>query len=354
MARLGIQANNLANNSSMGVQENISLQSLNSFGIQVKARYYSLIQDIPTLYQLLRNQQLQSLPKLILGGGTNLLLTKDFEGWVIQIAITGLKKLDEDRDHVWLQVGAGFHWHALVVSCVQKGYAGIENLSLIPGTVGAAPIQNIGAYGVEFSEVFESLTALEISTGILKTFSKKDCAFGYRNSIFKSVLQGQYIILQVVLCLKKQPRFRIEYGTIQETLAAMQVDQLSLQAISNAIIQIRQSKLPDTAKLGNAGSFFKNPIVDTCTLQKLQSTYPSIPYYSIQANQAKLSAAWLIEQAGWKGYRQGQVGVHPKQALVIINHGQATGQAIYQLAKKIQQDIQAQFSVTLEPEVNII
>ncbi len=338
----------------MSLQENISLKSLHSFGIQAQARYYSLIQDRTTLQQLLRNEQLKPLPKLVLGKGTNVLFTRDFEGWVIQMDLGGIKKVQEDSFSVWLEVGAGYPWHNLVTYCVQKGYAGIENLSLIPGTVGAAPVQNIGAYGVEFSEVFESLEAIEIKTGTIKIFSKKDCAFGYRDSIFKSTLQGQYIIWQVTIRLQKQPTFRIEYGAIKETLAAMQVEQLSIQAISEAIMRIRQSKLPDPFQLGNAGSFFTNPVIDQPLFNQLQTKYPQMPHFNVAADQVRIPAAWLIEQAGWKGYRQGEVGVHPHQALVLVNYGAATGQAVYQLAQQIQQSVQAKFGIALVPEVNII
>jgi len=338
----------------MQIQEHIQLQPFNSFGVKATARYYSLIQDVATLQQIIHEAPVQSLPKLVLGGGSNILFTQDFDGWIIQMAIAGIDKLSDDATSVLLQVGAGCGWHKLVSYCIQQGYAGIENLSLIPGTVGAAPIQNIGAYGVEFSEVMEWLIAMEINTSLLRTFSKEDCAFGYRDSIFKNELQGQYIILSVVLRLQKQPTFRIDYGQIKETLAAMQVKELSIQVISQAVIHIRQSKLPDPAKLGNAGSFFKNPVIDTRYFEQLQAQYPILPYYSLEAGQAKLSAAWLIEQAGWKGYKQGQVGIHPAQALVIVNYGGATGKAIYQLAQRIQQSVQEKFGVSLAPEVHIL
>ncbi|OJW69986.1 MAG: UDP-N-acetylenolpyruvoylglucosamine reductase [Candidatus Amoebophilus sp. 36-38] len=338
----------------MNLQENISLELLNTFHIAAKARYYSLIKDAHMLQLLLKHPFIQNLPKLILGGGSNILFVKDFEGWVIQMALEGIQQVEEDSNHILLRVGAGVSWHQLVVYCVNKEYAGIENLSLIPGTVGAAPIQNIGAYGVEFSEVFESLEALEISTGIIKKFKKDDCAFGYRDSIFKSSLQGQYIILYVTLRLSRQLTFHTSYGVIQEVLAAMQVKELSIQAISDAVIHIRQQKLPDPTLIGNAGSFFKNPVIEQHLANRLKNEYPNLPSYPQADGQIKLPAAWLIEQCGWKGYRHGAVGVHPHQALILVNYGGASGQAIYQLAQEIQQSVAKKFGINLVPEVNII
>lgn len=338
----------------MSLQAYVSLKSLNAFGIEAQARYYSCIKDIATLRGLLLQEQLKILPKLVLGSGSNILFIGNFEGWVIQMAIGGVEKLQEDEAAIWLKVGAGVSWHILVLYCVEQGYGGIENLSLIPGTVGAAPIQNIGAYGVELSEVFESLEAMEVSTGVVKTFSKQVCAFGYRDSIFKNTLRGQYIILNVTLRLQKQPTFRTAYGSIRETLAAMQVRTLSIKAISAAIMHIRQRKLPDPAKLGNAGSFFRNPMINRAYFGQLKSKYPALPGYALEHDQVKLPAAWLIEQCGWKGYRRGPAGVHSHQALVLVNYGGATGQAIYQLAQDIQQSVKERFNIELIPEVNLV
>ena len=338
----------------MNLQENISLTLLNTFHIAAKARYYSLIKDEHTLQQLLKNPFLQNLPKLVLGGGSNILFVKDFEGWVIQMALEGIQQVAADSNHVLLRVGAGVPWHNLVLYCVEKGYAGIENLSLIPGTVGAAPIQNIGAYGVELRDVFESLEAIEISTGTIKKFTKEDCAFGYRDSIFKNSLQGQYIIMYVTLRLSKQPTFHTSYGALQEVLAAKGVKQVSIQAISEAVIHIRQQKLPDPRLIGNAGSFFKNPVVDQQVANRIKNEYPSLPIYPQADDQVKLSAAWLIEQCGWKGYRRGAVGVYPHQALILVNYGGALGQEIYELAQDIQQSIAQKFGIQLVPEVNVI
>ena len=338
----------------MNLQENISLEPLNTFHVAAKARYYSLIKDAHMLQLLLHHPFIQNLPKLVLGGGSNILFVKDFDGWVIQMALEGIKQVSADSTHVLLRVGAGVSWHSLVVYCVEKGYAGIENLSLIPGTVGAAPIQNIGAYGVELSDVFESLEAIEIRTGALKKFTKEDCAFGYRESIFKNSLQGQYIILYVTLRLAKQPIFHTSYGDLQEVLAAKGVKQLSIQAISDAVVHIRQQKLPDPTLIGNAGSFFKNPIVDQQVANRLKNEYPSLPIYPQTNDQVKLPAAWLIEQCGWKGYRRGAVGVYSHQALILVNYGGASGQEIYQLAQDIQQSVAQKFGIQLVPEVNVI
>jgi UDP-N-acetylmuramate dehydrogenase len=338
----------------MHLQENISLQSLNTFGIAANARYYSLINSQATLKKLLNNNSLKSLPKLIVGGASNILFVKDFDGWIIHMNIQGVQKTAENNNHIWLQIGAGVRWHQLVLYCIERGYAGIENLSLIPGTVGAAPIQNIGAYGVEFSEVFESLEALEINTGIIKNFNKINCSFGYRDSIFKKSLQGEYIILRVTIRLNKQPTLRTTYGAIQDVLAAMNLKTVSIKSVSDAIIHLRQQKLPNPAYIGNAGSFFKNPIISPPSITIIQGKHPNIPMHILADGYAKIPAAWLIEQCGWKGYRQGAAGVHAHQPLVIVNYGGATGEEIYQLALNIQTSVKDKFGILLEPEVNIV
>lgn len=336
------------------LQENISLAPLHTFHIQVNARYYSLIQDAQVLLNLFHSPSLKSLPQVVIGNGSNVLFVQDFEGWVIHMGIEGIEKMQEDQRYVRIRVGAGVQWHQLVEYCVERNYAGIENLSLIPATVGAAPVQNIGAYGVELSEVFEELEALEIHTGIIRKFTNKDCQFGYRESVFKHELQGQYIILHVTLRLSLKASFRTGYGAIEETLAAMEVKELSIKAISNAIIRIRQKKLPDPAVLGNAGSFFKNPIIDLPTVTKLQQDYPNLPTHLLPNDALKIPAAWLIEQGGWKGYKRGEVGVHPEHALVLVNYGKATGQEVVQLAADIQQSVWQKFGIQLVPEVNMI
>ena len=338
----------------MLLQEHVSLKPFNTFGIDAEARYYLQVASLQTLRDFLAAPPLAALPQLVLGGGSNVLLLNDFDGVVLHMAISGIAKVKEDQDYVWVQAGAGVNWHQLVLHCIAHNYAGIENLSLIPGTVGAAPIQNIGAYGVELQDVFESLEALEIRTGKVHTFNSAACAFGYRNSIFKREHKGQYIILNVTLRLQKKPTFKTEYGAIQQTLEAMGIQELSIKTISDAIIHIRQSKLPDPAQLGNAGSFFKNPVITETQFKQLQIHYPQIPGYPQPEGQVKVPAAWLIEQCGWKGKTAGAVGVHKQQPLVLVNYGGGTGQAIYQLAQDIQQSVQAQFDIKIGPEVNLV
>ena len=338
----------------MLLQEHVSLKDLNTFGIHAQARYYIRINDAQCLHDFLLHKKLQPLPRLILGGGSNLLFLNDFKGIVIHMAIGGIATIREDRAHVWVKAGAGVDWHTLVLHCVEHGYAGIENLSLIPGTVGAAPMQNIGAYGVTLSEVFESLEAMEIHSGEVRTFGREDCAFGYRDSIFRGTLKEQYIILSVTLSLQKKPIFRTTYGALQDTLQTMNVQELSIKAMSDAVIYIRQNKLPDPALLGNAGSFFKNPILTQQQFEKLKRTHPNMPGYAQPKGQVKVPAAWLIEQCGWKGKKRGAVGVHKQQALVLVNYGDGTGREVYQLARDIQQSVKDLFSIEIMPEVNLI
>ncbi len=339
------------------IEENIPLAHLHTFHIPVTARYYSAIASQEVLIELLRDKTLPSLPYIVIGNGSNLLFVDDFPGWVQHITIGGIEKIFEDHQHIHLRVGAGVEWHQLVMWCVERDYAGIENLSLIPGTVGAAPVQNIGAYGVSFSEVLEELEAVEIHTGKVRKFTKQDCRFGYRDSIFKNDLRNQYIITNVTLRLHKKPKLQITYGAIQETLAKMEVQTLSIKAISDAIIHIRQQKLPDTDKLGNAGSFFKNPVINQQAAAKLQEAYPSLPanvLTPLHDTAFKVSAAWLIEQCGWKGYRRGDVGVYADHALVLVNYGQATGQELLTLSTDIQASVLQRFQIALIPEVVIL
>ena len=338
----------------MLLQEHVSLKNLNTFGIPAQARYYVRIDTLQSLRDLLARPSLRALPRLVLGGGSNLVFLNDFQGIVMHMAIKELTTIRADKDHVWVQAGAGVNWHQLVLHCVANGYAGIENLSLIPGTVGAAPMQNIGAYGVELCDVFESLEALEVRSGAVHTFDQAACAFGYRDSIFKNALKGQYIILNVTLRLQKTPTFQTAYGVIQSTLDAMNVQALSIKAISDAVIHIRQSKLPDPARLGNAGSFFKNPVMAPAQFKQLQAKYPQIPGYEQPEGQVKVPAAWLIEQCGWKGKTRGPVGVHKQQALVLVNYGGGTGQALFQLAQDIQQSVKERFGIEIKPEVHLI
>src|SRR3569623_118723 len=279
MYRGWARASHTISTTPMLLQEHISLKKLNTFGIDAQARYYIRIDTTKSLLNLIAHPYFPTLPRLILGGGSNILLLNDFEGIVIHMAINGIATIRETEDYVWVQAGAGVDWHQLVLHCIANGYAGIENLSLIPGTVGAAPIQNIGAYGVELSDVIESLDALEIYSGKIHVFNQVACAFGYRESIFKNDLKGQYIILNVTLKLNKKPTFQTSYGDIQSTLEAMNIQKLSIKAISDAIIYLRQNKLPDLAHLGNAGSFFKNPVLTQARFTELQIKYPQKPGY---------------------------------------------------------------------------
>jgi len=338
------------------IQSNVSLKPYNTFGIEAQARYLVEISHENDLPALLLLNDFVDVPKLILGGGSNVLLRRDFDGLVVKMAIQGIELVREDEDHIYLSVGAGVNWHQLVDYCVAHGYAGMENLSLIPGTVGAAPMQNIGAYGVEIEQIFESLTAVHIPTGEYRTFMHSDCAFGYRESVFKHALKGQYIITRVTFRLDKVPTFHTRYGAIQETLDTMGIpeDKLSIQAISDAVIHIRRSKLPDPAQIGNAGSFFKNPEIPAEQFARLKETYPDMPGYPLADGGVKLPAGWLIERAGWKGYRKGDAGVHAKQALVLVNYGGATGDELIALAQQVQASVYEKYGVQIQPEVNVI
>lgn len=265
-----------------------------------------------------------------------------------------MEVVKETEENIWIKAGAGVVWHDLVMHCVNQNYAGIENLSLIPGTVGAAPMQNIGAYGIEIKEVFEELEALEIETGEIRTFDKATCNFGYRESIFKHEAKGKYIILNVTFKLSKNPTFHLEYGAIRDTLAEMGVLELGIRAISDAVIHIRQSKLPNPAEIGNAGSFFKNPEIPNTQFEALKAQFPTIPSYPVNETTTKVPAGWLIEQAGWKGQRFGNVGVHAKQALVLVNYGGGKGEEIKDLSQKIQASVKEKFGIQLSAEVNFI
>ena len=338
----------------MIIQKDVQLKPFNTFGIEATAKYFIEVSSIEQLQEILQNPDYQSTERLILGGGSNMLLTKDFEGLVIKIAIKGFEVVNENEDNIWLKVGAGVVWHDLVLQCVNQNYAGMENLSLIPGTVGAAPMQNIGAYGIEIKEVFEELQALELATGEIKNFDKAMCNFGYRESIFKHEAKGKYIILNVTFKLNKRPTFHIEYGAIKDTLAEMNISEMSIKSMSDAVIHIRQSKLPNPAEIGNAGSFFKNPEIPNSQFETLKAQFPTIPSYPVSDTTTKVPAGWLIEQAGWKGQRFGNVGVHAKQALVLVNYGGGKGEEIKDLSQKIQASIKEKFGIQLSVEVNFI
>lgn len=338
----------------ISIQTNVSLQPYNTFGIDATARFFVVINTVEELTEVLQIPDYQHIPKLILGGGSNLLLTQNFEGLVIKINLKGIEKIKEDDQHIWLRVGAGEIWHEFVLYCIQHQYAGIENLSLIPGTVGAAPMQNIGAYGVEIKEVFEELTALDLTTLQLTTYDLSTCRFGYRESIFKHEAKGRTIIVNVTFRLNKNPTFHVNYGDIQKTLTEMGVTNLTIKAVSDAVIQIRQSKLPNPAEIGNAGSFFKNPEIPKVQFEQLKELYPTMPGYPTSDTTMKVPAGWLIEQAGWKGHRTGNVGVHTRQALVLVNYGGGTGLEIKALAQQVQASVFEKFGVRLSVEVNFV
>ena len=332
---------------------NISLKKYNTFGIDAIARHFAVFSTQDELAVLLD----QAIPGqlLVLGGGSNILLTKNIDGPVMRNEIKGMELVNEDEHYVYVTVGAGESWHGFVQYCLSHNWAGVENLSLIPGSVGAAPMQNVGAYGVEIKDVFHELMAWNLEEGKVYTFTINDCQFGYRDSIFKGVAKGRFIILSVTFRLNKIPVFHTAYGAIQEELERMGVQELSIQAISQAVVNIRTSKLPDPAQIGNAGSFFKNPSIPSMHFAYLQTQFPAIVGYPEASGETtKLAAGWLIEQCGWKGYRHGDAGCHAKQALVLVNYGHATGREIYDLSEEILRSVKEKFGVTLEREVNIV
>lgn len=335
------------------VLENISLKPYNTFGIDQSTKYFTEVHSEQELLELLQNQQWKTTPKLILGGGSNMLLCNDFEGMVIKIALKGLQATISGSE-VLVKASAGEVWHDFVLHCVRNGWSGIENLSLIPGCVGAAPIQNIGAYGVEVKDVITEVRALNIKTLSVKSFSNADCMFGYRESVFKSTYKDQFIVLSVTFKLSTEVKINSSYGAIGDVLKAKNISSPSIKDISDAVIEIRSSKLPDPKEIGNAGSFFKNPEIDTHLYEKIKTSYPEIPSYPTGTNLVKIPAGWLIEKAGWKGKTLGSYGVHKNQALVLVNYGGAKGKEIKQLASDIQADVFAKFGVVLHNEVNYI
>jgi UDP-N-acetylmuramate dehydrogenase len=333
------------------IQTNKNLKEYNTFGISVKAEMFAVFSSIEELKQILSNRNGKDL--LVLGGGSNLLLTKDFDGLVIKNEIKRFEVIEETVSEVIVESGAGENWHEFVLNCIDKGFGGVENLSLIPGSVGASPMQNIGAYGVEIKDVFESLSAYHIASGEIHYFDKTKCEFGYRESIFKNKVKGEYIILTVTFRLTKNPTINSSYGAINEQLKVMGIQVPTIKELSAAVIAIRQSKLPDPKIIGNAGSFFKNPTVEIALLEQIQKNYPDIPNYPA-LNGKKLAAGWLIEKSGWKGRTFDNYGVHKLQALVLVNYGNCTGQEIFDLSSQIIQDVFEKFGVLLEREVNIL
>lgn len=338
----------------MQLQENISLQPYNTFGLEAKARFFTAFDSVKLLKESLLMIRDNQLKYMILGGGSNILLTQPYEGIVLLNKLKGITVVDETSEHIFVKSEAGESWHDLVLYCIENNYAGIENMSLIPGSVGAAPMQNIGAYGVEVKDVFHSLEAIHVETGEIKTFHAEECEFGYRESVFKRSLKGQYIIISVTLRLNKTPEFKTSYGAISAELESMGIKNLSIKAISDAVIAIRKSKLPDPAEIGNSGSFFKNPVLASEVVEKIKVAYPNIASYPAGEGLTKVAAGWLIEQAGWKGKTFGNYGVHKNQALVLVNYGGATGKEIYDLSVTVIKSVKEKFGIELEREVNVV
>jgi len=335
------------------IQQNISLKPYNTFGIDAKAKYFVSVNSVSELEEILKSKDYPN--SFILGGGSNMLLTKDIEALVIHLNIKGIEIISENNESVTVKANAGENWHEFVLWCLKNDFGGIENLSLIPGNVGSAPIQNIGAYGMELKDVFVSCETLEVKSLQLKTFSNTDCNFGYRESIFKQDVKGQYIITSVTVQLStKKHKLNTEYGTISEQLKDMGITNPTIQDISKTVIAIRQSKLPDPKEIGNSGSFFKNPIISDQHLKRLKTIFPDIPSYVVSSNEVKVPAGWLIEKAGFKGKTFGDYGVHKKQALVLVNYGSAKGIDILKLARLIQKTINRIFDIEIETEVNIV
>ena len=334
----------------MVLEKNVSLLTYNSFHLDVRASEFVSVKSLLDLEEVLREKN----PLLILGGGSNLLFAKSVEGLVLKIDIGGIEEVKEDHLHIYVRVGAGENWHDFVTYTMNRNWGGLENLSLIPGKVGAAPIQNIGAYGVELKDSFFELEAYDRKDHKVYTLGVNDCRFGYRDSIFKSSEKGRYVILNVTFILRKTPVLHTSYGAIREELKRMGVGSPTIQDVSQAVIRIRRSKLPDPSEIGNAGSFFKNPVVDQEKFIALSQTYAEMPAYPHEDKSVKLAAGWLIEQCGWKGYRKGDAGVHKDQALVLVNYGKASGKEILELSEKIESSVFRKFAIVLEREVNIV
>jgi len=335
------------------ISKNTNIKPYNTFGINVEAKLFGKFSSIEELKSLLNENSNETL--LVVGGGSNMLFTKDtFDGLVLVNEIKGFEVIEETNEFAIVKSGSGEIWHEFVLKCIDNGFCGVENLSLIPGSVGASPMQNIGAYGAEIKDVFEKLEAFHIVSQEVHTFSKSECEFGYRESVFKRKLKNQYIITAVYFRLSKQPTMNTSYGVIEAELAKMDITNPTIKDVSNAVIAIRSSKLPNPKLIGNAGSFFKNPVVPVSVLSSILTDYPSVPNYPSETGFVKLAAGWLIEQAGWKGKTFGHFGVHKLQALVLVNYGGATGPEIYDLSTDIITDVKAKFGVELEREVNII
>lgn len=337
----------------MIVSENISLKPFNTFHVDVFARYFCEFDSLEDVKQVLSEKKFADSSKLILGGGSNLLFTKNYEGLVLKNRLKGISLVKEDATFYYVKAGAGEVWNDFVKYCLIHNYAGVENMSLIPGSVGAGPLQNIGAYGVELKDVFYELEAFHLKDHVLKIFSNADCKFGYRESVFKQRLKGQFLIASVTFRLRKNQQLTTSYGAIEKELDAMGVKERNIKAVSQAVINIRSSKLPDPAKIGNAGSFFKNPEISTDFFQKLKQHFPEMIAYPLANGKVKLAAGWLVETCGWKGKTIGDAGVHRDQALVLVNYGKASGSEIYNLSQEILDSVSKKFGLILEREVNI-
>jgi UDP-N-acetylmuramate dehydrogenase len=337
----------------MTIENNFSLKRYNTFGIEAKAKQFVAVHSIAELKLVL--QQNQDQKKFILGGGSNMLLTQDIDALVIHVDLKGKKILKEEEGYVWVESMAGENWHEFVLWTLEHNFGGLENMSLIPGNVGTTPVQNIGAYGTEIKDTFESCEALELQSLALKTFDKEACRFGYRESVFKQEAKDHYIITSVVFKLTtKNHKINTSYGDILKELEKNNISTPTLKEVSNAVISIRQSKLPDPKELGNSGSFFKNPIIAKSVFEKIHALHPEMPFYVVSETEIKVPAGWLIEQAGFKGKRFGDAGIHKNQALVLVNYGNATGQEILAVSKDIQATILREFGIAIEAEVNVI
>ncbi|MBO6211385.1 UDP-N-acetylmuramate dehydrogenase [Algoriella sp.] len=338
----------------MDIIENYSLKLYNTFGIEAKAKYFADVSTINDLRKVLVFRRQKDLPILFIGGGSNMLFVDDFPGIVLKLNLKGIEILKEDNDYVYVKSQGSENWHHFVEWTLEHDFGGLENLSLIPGNVGTAPMQNIGAYGVEVKDYIVEVQTLELETGNERIFTNEECHFGYRESIFKNELRGQYVLVAVTFKLTKQNhQLHVDYGAIKTELDSEQIINPTIQDISRAVIKIRESKLPDPSQIGNSGSFFKNPVISNDEFAEIEKNHPQIAHYKTDSG-IKIAAGWLIEQAGWKGKRFGDAGVHDKQALVLVNYGNATGKEIYDLSEQIIEDVKAKYGVTLEREVNII
>ena len=334
--------------------KNHELKNLNTFGVDVKAKLFAEVFSEDELIKLLSDETFKQENKFILGGGSNILFTKDFEGIVIKVSIPGIRIIEQNPDSVLIEAGAGVIWNELVEFCVDKNFGGIENLTLIPGTVSAAPIQNIGAFGQELADTFFSLTGILIESGERKTFSKSECEFSYRSSIFKEELKNKLIITSVRFKLSKNPKPNLSYNTLREYLSERKISNPSIKDISKAVAEIRRSRLPDPSKIGNAGSFFKNPVLSKETFNKLKTEFPDLVSFPSETRQVKVSAGWLIEKCGWKGKRLGEVGTSPDHALVVCNYGNASGAEILEFTMRLKEEVANKFGIKFEEEVNIL